>query len=331
MVFSNSVEFWTGRQPDGDGAGHDEARRGTERRARGDDAARGSLDRRADHGARRARAALRAGARVRRDRGLRRERSVDRARRRRTGRRAHAARARRSFASRSRRRLALAMAEAGLHYDPNFVSDEDRAEIVRWLAAIQPIWENRFSERRAAAAGGQRRLLRPVYWLGSWQFACLDYYRPPNGVANRCVAAEPYPPVLARLVARIEKLARGLYRGADLPERWHLSTCLVNLYGSRLEDGQRVDCARVGEHRDFEPGPGRVDLARRARAVPVREARQGRRAHARGRAAVARRRLAAALRRRHLEEAPAAPRAARGPARRDARSTCACRTSRPGA
>ncbi len=147
------------------------------------------------------------------------------------------------------------MAEAGLHYEPNFVSEADRAEIVRWLGAISPIWENRWSDRRAASAGGQRRLLRPVYWLGSWQFACLDYYSPPKGVANRCVAAEPYPPVLARLVARIEKLAREQYRGADLPERWRLSTCLVNLYGSRVEDGRRVDCARVGEHHDFEPGP----------------------------------------------------------------------------
>ena len=117
------------------------------------------------------------------------------------------------------------MAEAGLHYDPNFVSADERAEIVRWLASIQPIWENRFGLRRAAAAGGQRRLLRPVYWLGSWQFACLDYYRPPHGVANACVAAEPYPEVLTRLVSRIEKLAR------------------------------QIDCARVGEHRDFEPGP----------------------------------------------------------------------------
>ncbi len=157
------------------------------------------------------------------------------------------------------------MGEAGLHYDPNFVSHEDRAEIVRWLASIQPIWESRFSARRAAASGGQRRLLRPVYWLGSWQFACLDYYRPPDRVANTCVAAEPYPPVLARLVARIEKLARGLYRGADLPTLWHLSTCLVNLYGSRLEAGRRIDCARVGEHRDFEPGPvASISLGERA-------------------------------------------------------------------
>jgi alkylated DNA repair dioxygenase AlkB len=157
------------------------------------------------------------------------------------------------------------MPGAGLHYDANFVSASDRAEIVAWLAGIQPLWEKRFTERAAAAAGGQRNLLRPVYWLGGWQFACLDYYRPPNGVANRVMTAEPYPAVLARLVARIEKLARGLYRGADLPAGWKLSTCLVNLYGSRLEAGKRIDCARLGEHRDFEPGPvASISLGERA-------------------------------------------------------------------
>jgi alkylated DNA repair dioxygenase AlkB len=94
-----------------------------------------------------------------------------------------------------------------------------------------------------------------VYWLGGWQFACLDYYRPPQGLRDRCIAAEPYPPVLAKLVAEIERRARRHFRGADLPDGWRLNTCLVNLYGTRLEHGKRVDCARLGEHRDFEPGP----------------------------------------------------------------------------
>ena len=61
--------------------------------------------------------------------------------------------------------------------------------------------------------------------------------------------------MLAAVVAAAEKVARRLYRGADMPEGWHLNTCLVNFYGSRLEDGRRVDTARVGEHKDFEPGP----------------------------------------------------------------------------
>ena len=147
------------------------------------------------------------------------------------------------------------MGDDGLSYDAGFVSRRDRSAIADWLASIQPLWENRFTERKAAAAGGQRRLLRPVYWLGSWQFACLDYYRPPNGVVDRCIEAEPYPEVLARLVAEIERRARRTYRGPDLPRGWRLNTCLVNLYGDRLEASRRVDCARVGEHRDFEPGP----------------------------------------------------------------------------
>ena len=157
------------------------------------------------------------------------------------------------------------MAAAGFHYDAEFVSTHQRAEIVRWLATIRPLWEERFSAEAARAAGGQRRLLRPVYWLGSWQFACCDYYRPPHGVQDRCVEAEPYPPVLAQLVARIEKIARGLYSGADLPPQWQLNTCLINLYGARIENERRIDSARLGEHRDFEPGPvASISLGERA-------------------------------------------------------------------
>ena len=154
---------------------------------------------------------------------------------------------------------------AGFHYDADFVSAPQRAEIVRWLESIHPLWEERFTEAAARAAGGQRRLLRPVYWLGSWQFACCDYYRPPRGVEDRCVEAEPYPPVLAQLVARIEQLTRKLYTGADRPAEWRLNTCLINMYGARIENERRIDCARLGEHRDFEPGPvASISLGERA-------------------------------------------------------------------
>ena len=154
-----------------------------------------------------------------------------------------------------------------LFYEPKFVSAPDRAEIVRWLSTLHPLWEDRYSAHRPPPAGQpQRRLLRPVYWLGNWQFACLDYYRPPSGITDRCVRAEPFAPVLARLVAEIEKKAKKRYSGRDLPERWHLNTCLVNLYGSHLEpDGRRTDVARVGEHKDFEPGPvASISLGERA-------------------------------------------------------------------
>lgn len=144
----------------------------------------------------------------------------------------------------------------GLYYERDFVAPRDRTEILGWLATIHPIWERRYPTARPLPPGRtQRWLLRPVYWLGNWQFACLDYYHPPRGILHRCVRAEPYPPVLARLVARAENIARRLYLGPEMPAGWHLNTCLVNFYGSRLEDGRRIDTARVGEHKDFEPGP----------------------------------------------------------------------------
>ena len=168
----------------------------------------------------------------------------------------------------------------GLHYDPSFLAPADRAAILAWLARLRPIWEERYSTRRPppertgrepsppGSEPERRRLLRPVYWLGNWQFACLDYYRPSqgrDGVTDRCVAAEPVPPVLARMVARIEDRARRMFHPDDLPRGWRLNTCLVNFDGARLEAGKRVDSARVGEHKDFEPGPvASVSLGERA-------------------------------------------------------------------
>ena len=56
-----------------------------------------------------------------------------------------------------------------------------------------------------------------------------------------------------------------------VPRRWHLNTCLVNFYGDRDEGGKTVDAARVGEHRDFEPGPvASLSLGERARFQFVR-------------------------------------------------------------
>lgn len=163
----------------------------------------------------------------------------------------------------------------GLHYDAHFVSAEDREEILDWLGSIHPIWEDRFPDTRVPPEG-QRRLLRPVYWLGSWQFACLDYYRPPKGVIDRAVRAEPFPDVLARLVARTEAIVRKRFPPDDVPEGWRLNTCLVNLYGARVENGKRTDVARVGEHRDFEPGPvASISLGERALFQFVTSSRPG--------------------------------------------------------
>ena len=132
------------------------------------------------------------------------------------------------------------------------------------------------------------------------------------------VAAEPFPPVLARLVAQIERRVRDGFPPRAVPRRWHLNTCLVNFYGDRL-DGDRVDRCRTRRRASrLRARPGRLAVARRARAVPVRAARRARRPA--GAHPVARRRLAAGVRRAALEGRPAAPRPARR--RQATRSIC---------
>ncbi len=157
-------------------------------------------------------------------------------------------------------------------YEPGFIDRSARAEIEAWLATLVPLWEQRYSTRRPPPAGKQQRpLLRPVYWLGNWQFACLGYYEPPKRTFDAAVAAEPFPPVLARLVAQIEKRVRAGFPPPVVPRRWHLNTCLVNFYGDKQEGDKTVDAARVGEHRDFEPGPvASLSLGERARFQFVR-------------------------------------------------------------
>ncbi len=122
---------------------------------------------------------------------------------------------------------------------------------------LHPIWENRFSKHNPPPAGQpQRRLLRPVYWLGNWQFACLNYYHPPKGIEFRCVEAEPFPPEMQAMVDEIQEIVRNSFEPGEVPRGWELNTCLINYYGSQIKpDGKREDVARVGEHKDFEPGP----------------------------------------------------------------------------
>lgn len=148
-------------------------------------------------------------------------------------------------------------APRGLLYRSDFVSPARKARILDELRSLFPIWENRFSKHNPPPAGQeQRRLLRPVYWLGNWQFACLNYYHPPKGIEYRCVQAEPFPPEMQAMVDEIEEITRNHFDERDIPRGWHLNTCLINYYGSQVgTDGKRNDVARVGEHKDFEPGP----------------------------------------------------------------------------
>lgn len=145
----------------------------------------------------------------------------------------------------------------GLVYKQDYISAREKEEILLYLKTLYPIWEMRYSKNNPPPENQkQRPLLRPVYWLGNWQFACLNYYHPPKGLLNRCVSAERYPPVLEYLVQKIEALVRESFEARDIPRGWHLNTCLINYYGDQIQtDGKRLDCARVGEHKDFEPGP----------------------------------------------------------------------------
>jgi hypothetical protein len=154
----------------------------------------------------------------------------------------------------------------GLYYQFPFIDRRQRSELLGWVSSLHPLWEMRFSKSTPPPPGDhQRQLLRPVYWLGNWQFACLDYYHPPKGVINRCIEAEPYPEFLRKLVDRIEFIAKKHFPKNYFPEGWHLNTCLINFYGDKLENKKWIDRARVGEHKDFEPGPvGSLSLGERA-------------------------------------------------------------------
>lgn len=148
-----------------------------------------------------------------------------------------------------------------LIFQTNAFSALQKKEILQYLETLFPIWEMRFSKSNPPPNNEpNRQLLRPVYWLGNWQFACLDYYHPPKGLNNRCVQAEEYPAVLQKIVRQIEQMVLEKFSPKDVPEGWHLNTCLINFYGNKIiqdENGQvkKIDCARVGEHKDFEPGP----------------------------------------------------------------------------
>ena len=145
----------------------------------------------------------------------------------------------------------------GLFYHPTFIKKTEKEEILNYLKTIYPIWEWRYSAHNPPPEGDeQRRLLRPVYWLGNWQFACLNYYHPPKGIYNRCIIAEDYPPVIKTILKNIEILTKTHFKKADIPKNWELNTCLINYYGASIDEkGKKIDTARVGDHKDFELGP----------------------------------------------------------------------------
>lgn len=155
----------------------------------------------------------------------------------------------------------------GIIHEERFIRKPEKAALTAWLETLHPLWEERHSDERGLRQGQKRRrLLRPVYWLGGWQFACLNYYNPPDYVEERVVAAEPFPEILQRVVDRVEERTRGHFAPEDIPAGWRLNTCLINLYGLVRRGERWVDVGRVGGHHDSEPGPvASLSLGARAR------------------------------------------------------------------
>ena len=124
-------------------------------------------------------------------------------------------------------------------------------QLAAFFATLHPVWESRYAPGDPARRGSRARLTRPVYWLGAWQFAALGYYSEPHHTEQKCVRAEPFPPVLQQLLERLQPELEA-HGDTTLP-----NTCLINFYGSERLDpsGPPVDYARLRMHRDAEPGP----------------------------------------------------------------------------
>ena len=154
-----------------------------------------------------------------------------------------------------------------LIYKKNYVSESERNNILNYIDTLHPIWEMRYSQNNPPPDGNSnRKLLRPVYWLGNWQFACLNYFHPPKNIENCCVQAEPFPQAIQNLASRIEEEVHHNFHKKDIPHDWYFNTCLINFYGHSIDEQNKIiDCARVGEHKDFEPGPvGSISFGERA-------------------------------------------------------------------
>lgn len=140
----------------------------------------------------------------------------------------------------------------GFSYLPGFFSAAEGDTLIEYFAQLVPLWEHRHrSDEHARPGEHSRRLTRPVYWLGAWQFACLGYYAEPHHREDRCLRAEPFPAVMHTILDRL----RPHLRRHDPDQPSVPNTCLINYYGREIGDGPPRDYARLRMHRDGEPGP----------------------------------------------------------------------------
>jgi len=125
-------------------------------------------------------------------------------------------------------------------------------ELIAYFGKIVPIWEQRHKgDDHGRSENHSRRLTRPVYWLGAWQFACLGYYAEPHYREDRCLRAEPFPSAMASVLQRLlPELREHDKTYTDVP-----NSCLINYYGREIGAGPPRDYARLRMHRDGEPGP----------------------------------------------------------------------------
>ena len=161
--------------------------------------------------------------------------------------------------------------QGGLHYDPRFVRERTARRSSRGSRPSTP------SGRSATPSAGRRpRASRsgsccaPSTGSATGSSPASTTTGRRTASLDRCVTAEPFPPVLAKLVERHRGDRPPACSRPDMPAGWHAQHLPGELLRRALEGERWVDTARVGEHQDFEPGPRRLALARGARALPVR-------------------------------------------------------------
>ncbi|MFT6399331.1 MAG: hypothetical protein ACJAYU_004096 [Bradymonadia bacterium] len=147
----------------------------------------------------------------------------------------------------------------GFSYLPRFITAEESETLIAYFASLTPLWERRHvKSAHARGDGHSRRLTRPVYWLGAWQFACLGYYAEPDHRENRCLSGEPFPVVISAILERLVETLKAdhVWPGPGAGDATLPNTCLINYYGREVsQEGPPRDYARLRMHRDGEPGP----------------------------------------------------------------------------
>ena len=133
---------------------------------------------------------------------------------------------------------------AGFSYLPRCITQAEAEALIAYFAEIVPLWEQRHRGSQHQRSGEHgRRLTRPVYWLGAWQFACLGYYAEPDHREGRCLRAEPFPPVMRAILDRLLPTLKAHDDTFDTVP----NSCLINYYGRTIGDGPPRDLRAIAD------------------------------------------------------------------------------------